>query len=302
MCEHALVNTAIEDRDGHLWLGTSRGIVRLSLAEMHAVADGRPFHLSTVVFGKADGMRSSECGGASKPTSTRMADGTLWFATTKGFVHTADVAEKTGYPSPTAIITGWALSNDPTATDTIAGPRADLEAGQIDTTFFFNAGLLYNPAHIEFCYRLAGYDSKWTSTLLHTARYRRLPPGHYRLEVQARNSGEDWFSPIATLSVRQHPHIYQTWYFYLVLVLLSAAVAVHLFRRRVQLMKGRIGIVLEERNRIACECHDTLMAGFAAISWQLEATAKLFRDSDSASAASGQVLRTCPQYGLALPG
>jgi DNA-binding NarL/FixJ family response regulator/anti-sigma regulatory factor (Ser/Thr protein kinase) len=41
--------------------------------------------------------------------------------------------------------------------------------------------------------------------------------------------------------------------------------------------------VLEERNRISRECHDTLMAGFAAISWQLEATAKLFRDSDSAS-------------------
>jgi signal transduction histidine kinase len=48
-------------------------------------------------------------------------------------------------------------------------------------------------------------------------------------------------------------------------------------------MKGRIGIVLEERNRISRKCHDTLMAGFAAISWQLEATAKLFRDSDSAS-------------------
>jgi len=48
-------------------------------------------------------------------------------------------------------------------------------------------------------------------------------------------------------------------------------------------MKGRIGIVLEERNRIARECHDTLMAGFAAVSWQLEATAKLFRDTHSES-------------------
>jgi signal transduction histidine kinase len=46
-------------------------------------------------------------------------------------------------------------------------------------------------------------------------------------------------------------------------------------------MTGRLGIILEERNRIASECHDTLMAGFAAISWQLEATAKLFRDSGS---------------------
>jgi len=40
--------------------------------------------------------------------------------------------------------------------------------------------------------------------------------------------------------------------------------------------KGSMGIVLEERNRIAQECHDTLMAGFSAISWQLEATMNLF--------------------------
>jgi ligand-binding sensor domain-containing protein/signal transduction histidine kinase len=278
-----LVNTTIEDRDGHLWLGTSRGIVRLSLAELHDVADGRQSQLSTVVFGKGDGMRSSECGGASNPTSTRTADGVLWFATAKGFVHTTDVAERAGSLSPTATITGWTLSNDPSMTDSITGPHVDLEAGQPDVIFFFNAGLLSNPAHIEFRYRLTGYDAEWTSTRAHSARYRRLSPGKYRFEVQARNSGEEWLSPVAALPVRQRPHMYQTWYFYLALLLLTATIAVHLFRRRVQMMKGRLGIVLEERNRISRECHDTLMAGFAAISWQLEATAKLFRDSDSAS-------------------
>src|SRR6266550_2266539 len=278
-----LVNTAIEDKDRHLWLGTSRGIVRLSLTELHHVADGQQSQLSTVVFGKGDGMRSSECGGASNPTSTRTADGTLWFATAKGFVHTTDVAEKAGSLSPTATITGWTLSNDPGVTDTISGPHVDLEAGQPDIIFFFNAGLLSNPAHIEFRYRLTGYDAEWTSTRAHSARYRRLSPGKYRFEVQARNSGEEWLSPVAALPVSQRPHIYQTWYFYLALLLLTATIAVQLFRRRVQIMKGHIGIVLEERNRISRECHDTLMAGFAAISWQLEATAKLFRDSDSAS-------------------
>ena len=173
--------------------------------------------------------------------------------------------KKAGSPSPTATITGWTLSNDPSATDSTTGLRADLEAGQPDIIFFFNAGLLSNPAHIEFRYRLAGYDPEWTSTRSHSARYRRLSPGNYRFEVQARNSGEEWLSPVAALPVRQRPHLYQTWYFYLALGLLTTAIAVQLFRRRVQLMKGRIGIVLEERNRISRECHDTLMAGFAAI-------------------------------------
>jgi ligand-binding sensor domain-containing protein/signal transduction histidine kinase len=278
-----LVDTAVEDGDGHLWLGTSRGIVRLSLMELHDAINGRTNQLSTIIFSKSDGMRSSECGGASNPTSTRMADGTLWFVTTKGFVRTTDILEKADSSTPAATITGWTLSNSYNATDKITGRRADLDPGQTDIIFFFSSGSLSNPEHVEFRYRLSGYDAEWTSTGYHAVHYRRLPPGKYRFEVQARNSGEAWLSPAATLSVRQHPHIYQTWYFYLALLVLATAIAVHLFRRRVRLMQGRIGIVLEERNRIACECHDTLMAGFAAISWQLEATAKLFRDTDSAS-------------------
>jgi signal transduction histidine kinase len=72
---------------------------------------------------------------------------------------------------------------------------------------------------------------------------------------------------------------YETWYCYLGVLFIGITLPAHLFRRHLMKMKGDIGIVLEERSRIARECHDTLMAGFAAISWQLEATAKLFRDS-----------------------
>jgi ligand-binding sensor domain-containing protein/signal transduction histidine kinase len=280
------VNTAIEDEDGHLWLGTARGIIRVSLTELHAVVDGRRATLSSMILDKADGMRSSECGGASKPTSARLPDGTLWFVTTKGFVHTTDIADKLGSTAPIATITGWTPSIDPNTADVVpatSNSRIDLEAGHTDILLFFNAKLLSNPAHIEFHYRLAGYDGAWTTTRARVARYRRLPPGTYRFEVQARGSGEEWSSPVAFITVKQYPYIYQTWYFYLGVALLATAIIVHLFRRRVQLMKGRIGIVLEERNRIARECHDTLMAGFAAISWQLEATAKLFRDSNSES-------------------
>ena len=87
---------------------------------------------------------------------------------------------------------------------------------------------------------------------------------------------------VAEAGLDQLPYLYGNWYVRLALVLLISLVAVQFFRRRIETMKGRMGIVLEERNRISRECHDTLMAGFAAISWQLEATTKLFRDSNSA--------------------
>lgn len=87
-------------------------------------------------------------------------------------------------------------------------------------------------------------------------------------------------SPASALPpTRTSAPFYETWYFYLAALFIGITLPAHLFRRHLMKLKGDIGIVLEERNRIARECHDTLMAGFAAISWQLEATAKLFRDS-----------------------
>ncbi len=88
---------------------------------------------------------------------------------------------------------------------------------------------------------------------------------------------------------------YQSWYFCLAALFIGITLPAHLYRRHLMKLKGDIGIVLEERNRIARECHDTLMAGFAAISWQLEATARLFRDSGletTAAASSCELARS----------
>ena len=57
--------------------------------------------------------------------------------------------------------------------------------------------------------------------------------------------------------------MYQAWYFYAAVSLLAVWAAWATVRRRIQRVKGSMGIVLEERNRISRECHDTLMAGFA---------------------------------------
>jgi signal transduction histidine kinase len=70
-------------------------------------------------------------------------------------------------------------------------------------------------------------------------------------------------------------------------ILLGLLVRLRL-QQRVQRVKGSMGIVLEERNRIAQECHDTLMAGFSAISWQLEATMNLFRDGGEAQSPAAK--------------
>ncbi len=282
------INTTVEDGMGNLWLGTSRGVARISEEDLHRVARGEQTELAVAMLDRDDGMRSSECSGLSRPLSTRMPDGTLWFATTKGFVHTTPQARAAGSVVPHAAIRGWVLGNDANATELVTGSRLTLHAGEPDVLFFFWAKALADPAQIEFRYRLAGYDRDWTSTRARVARYRRLPPGNYRFEVQARNRGGIWGSAADIVNVRQEPHLYQAWYFSLAMVLAALLAAWAVVRRRIQRVKGSMGIVLEERNRISRECHDTLMAGFAAVSWQLEATARLFREGEAPSARAAE--------------
>jgi ligand-binding sensor domain-containing protein/signal transduction histidine kinase len=289
------VRTAIEDDNGYLWLGTSHGVIRVKVSALHDIADGKETYLAPVLFGQADGMRSSECSSPSTPGSARAADGTLWFATTAGFTHTTDIAQASAAPHPIVPVLGWTLTDDMNPQHSLTGDHVQIEAGQSDVTFLFNAVHLSNPSQIEFRYRLIGYDSDWTTTHARLARYRRLPPGKYSFEVQARHSGQAWDSAVTSIPVKQEGHFYQKWYFYLAILVLVAALAMQFFKQRMQLVKGRIGVVIEERNRIARECHDTLMAGFAAISWQLEATAKIFRDgalADTPAAKSCELARS----------
>jgi signal transduction histidine kinase len=185
-----------------------------------------------------------------------------------------DAAKASSANGPRAFIRGWSFSTeiDPALRH---GNEVKLDSGHPEIILFFDAAIRSEES-TEFRYRLYDYDLDWTVTRGRIAHYRRLTPGKYRFEVQARTIGQPWPSAVAVLSIQQVPSFYQTWYFYLILCLGLIALAGQLLSQRDQLLKGQVAMVLEERNRIASDCHDTLMAGFAAISWQLEATAKLF--------------------------
>jgi signal transduction histidine kinase len=188
--------------------------------------------------------------------------------------------------APRAFIRGWSFSTelDPTV---FHGNEVVLDSGHPEIILFFGVAT-HSEEPVEFRYRLYDYDLNWTVTRGRIAHYRRLTPGKYRFELQARVIGQLWPAEVAALSIQQQPSFYQTWYFYLILCLGLIMLTGQLMSQRDQLLKGQVAMVLEERNRIASDCHDTLMAGFAAISWQLEATAKLFRDAGIESDPAAQ--------------
>jgi signal transduction histidine kinase len=198
----------------------------------------------------------------------------------------ADSAQS-GSDSPTPKLLGWSTSSEVGATSPAGKNPVRLPADQQEIVLFFGLpGAHGSP--VELRYRLTGYDEDWTVTQGQVAHYRRLPPGLYTFEVEARYPQQPWHAAPTSITVDRRPFFYQTWYFYLLVALGLVGLAAQLLSQRDQLLKGQMGIILEERNRIASDCHDTLMAGFAAISWQLEATARLFRDSGISETPAAQ--------------
>jgi signal transduction histidine kinase len=174
--------------------------------------------------------------------------------------------------------------------------NVELPAGLDDLVFEFNSQNLANPAQMQFRYKLDGYDRDWTVTRYRGAHYRKLPPGRYRFLVNARNAGSPWNEMIASIGVHQQPYFYEAWWFYALLLTLAGAAAIRLFQWRLARAKGQLGVVLEERNRIAREWHDTLMAGFAAISWQMETTARLLGSESSPAAKACDLARNMVRH------
>ena len=286
------IYSVLDDGNGMLWMGSTRGVLRVSRGQLHEWSEGRRKTMDVAVLGKSDGMRSSECGGLSQPPAARNKDGSLWFATAKGFAH-ANPSQVIEPPPPASPrVAGLTIDHNPVA----ALDHIVIPPGKSDVDFQFDAVRLSDPAQLQFRCKLEGYDADWIVTSARHMLYRRLPPGKYRFAVSVRDHEGPWSERLASIEVEQAPHFYQRWWFYALLVGLLAGLIAMVFQQRLAQAKARVAWILEERNRIAREWHDTLMADFAAISWQLEATKNRLESAPREAVSSLELTRTMVKH------
>jgi ligand-binding sensor domain-containing protein/signal transduction histidine kinase len=286
------VFAVLDDNEGELWFSTSRGLLKVRREQLMAVLQGKQKSVESVLLGKNDGMRSSECVGPSQPPASRMADGSLWFATAKGFVHTAPANEFPALPPLEPRITEVIVGKTPHTSREMVVLRSGLRDFQIS----YDAIRLSNPLQVQFRYKLDGYDRDWIVAGTRDVHYQNLPAGSYKFLVAARDAGQPWTETTAVLSVIQRPFFYQTMWFYFAALACVVGAAFALMRWREFQLKGRLRLVVEERNRIAREWHDTLMAGLAAISWQLEATGDQFERKEKGASESLELARNMVRH------
>lgn len=256
----------VDDGRGSLWLSSARGVLQLSVEAVERALDGRAGRVEIAWYGQHDGMRSIECHRLSQPSGGLAADGSVWFATTHGFVRIFPdrVAQA---PPPLVDVEG--VSVDGRAAQ--LGTEVVVPAGAHAIEVRYTALEFSSPEKVRFRYRMEGFDPDWVDAGEdRTIRYNGLPPGSYRLSIAARAGVGAWSEPVAAASLRQMPRFYQTGWFAALAAAAIGLLITAFVRWRIHVARGRYALVLAERNRISGEWHDTLLAGFAAISWQLE--------------------------------
>ena len=275
----------LEDGSGYLWISSNTGIYRASREALNRMADGGAA-AEVMRLGVADGMRISECSSGGHPAALRLKDGSLWFATLKGIARVDPEHMPVNGVAPQAALERVSV-DDAWQTST-----ADLTVAPGHSHYEFDyAGLSFvAPQKVEYRYQLEGFDRGWVDAgTRRAAYYTNLPHGHYTFRVIARNNDGVWSETAATAELTIEPHVYQTVWFRLLVLLAIVGLAYAAWQRRLMRVEREFQAVLGERTRIAREIHDTLAQGFVAVSVHLELVAQLMRNS--AEAAREQLAR-----------
>lgn len=261
----------LEDSRGTFWMNGPDGISSVTRSDLDRYANDPSRLPAVTLYGLSDGVEATQMYGGVQPAGCLTTNGEIWFPSNRGPVRIIpDQARPGGLPQVAieqVLVDG---REAPTSGRLIVPP------GEGRLQIDYAAIRLRSQERIRFRYRLVGFDHEWTEALRNrVAYYTNLSPAEYEFQVQAFEMNMPENVTEASLQIDWLPHIYRTTWF---LALCTAAIlgAVFLaYRVRLGQVQKRFEAVLEERNRIAREMHDTVIQGCASASALLEAVVSL---------------------------
>ncbi len=92
---------------------------------------------------------------------------------------------------------------------------------------------------LQYSYKLQGLDSNWSQPDRNTSiTFVKLSPGNYTFYVKAKTASSDWGTPVSFSFIIKTP-FWETWWFRLFLIILSASAIVSLFQYRLKQVRTR---------------------------------------------------------------
>jgi ligand-binding sensor domain-containing protein/signal transduction histidine kinase len=279
--DQGLANNSIyhilEDPAGTFWMSGPNGISSVMRRDLERMAESPSARPAVTLYGISDGLETTQMHGGTQPAGCLAANGEVWFPSNKGPVRITP-GQGTFSNPPAAVIERIVADGRTLPTN----GKLELPPGNGKLEIQYSAIRLRSQERMRFRYKLEDFDSEWTEAFgRRLAFYTNLPPGHYRFRVAAYEMNAPASVSEAAVEIDWKPHFYATAWFLTLCVAAAAAAALGVHRFRLRQIHARFDGILEERNRVARELHDTIIQGCGGVSALLEASATL-ADADPA--------------------
>jgi ligand-binding sensor domain-containing protein/signal transduction histidine kinase len=265
----------LEDARGTFWMSGPNGISSVGRADLDRLVEHPDFRPAVTLYGLSDGVEATQMHGGTQPAGTLTPNGELWFPSNRGPVRILPDQTRPGDLPQVVIERVLVDGREEPSSGRLVVPPGEGKL-QID----YSAIRLRSQERIRFRYKLENLDSDWTEAVsTRAAYYTNVPPGQYRFRVQAFEMNMPDKVTEASLPMEWRPHVYRTGWFLGSCALLIIAGVLAGYRLRLRQVHERFEAVLEERNRIAREMHDTVIQGCAGASALLEAVVSIEPES-----------------------
>jgi len=256
----------LEDQRGTFWMSGPNAILAVSRDDLDRLAEHRGFHPAVTLYGLSDGVEATQIYGGVGPAGCLTSSGEVWFPSNRGPVRITPM--ETHLETLPKVLIEQALM-DGRMTPVTGHVTAPPGEGKLQIVYA--AIRLRSQERIRFRYMLENYDHEWTEAQRRREAFYNLPPGKYRFRVQAFEMNMPESVSEASLEIEWLPHFYRTPWFLAASAGLLLTLALAAYRIRLRQVHSRFRAVLEERNRVAREMHDTVIQGCASVSALLEA-------------------------------
>lgn len=288
----------LEDHRGRLWLSGPNTISSFRPPQpfQPAPVPGAP-PLQVIVYTLPYGAQDAVLYGGRQPSGCLGQDGAVWFPSNRGALRITPYPARP-YIAPKILITEAVsdghnllagnsparqpkLPEDPGAGSTVIRSPLRLPAEASRLEFAFTPLLLLPQQDMRFRFRLRGFDKQWTDANgAREATYTNLPAGRFVFQVVGFTANHPNDLSETSLTIIKQPYFYQTWWFLGACILGAGLVIWGAYSSRMHIVQSRFQAVLEERNRLAREMHDTVIQGCTSISALIEAVSSLQHGND----------------------
>lgn len=199
----------VTDQNGDQWFGSHRGLMRVSVTSLDAVARGEAMTLQSRILNQIDGMKSARIRDGFQHSALLAPDGRIWVATIKGLVELDPNNIRTPSQSPMIHIEQVRTGASSIKSTILPQDEISIPAGAERINIHYAGTSLSYGEYLTYAYKVEGVDRDWVPAGNElVARLIGLTPGKYQFRIKVLNL-EGQTADEATITLEIQPFWWQ---------------------------------------------------------------------------------------------